>query len=485
MTICNPVARSSHKQLAVRLLIVCVVAIHVNATVRAEQPCKVQVVDRSNGWPVPLVELRTTSHVRFVTDNAGVIAIDDPAMMNREVWFSVIGHGYEVKADGFGYRGVRLTPRCDETLVVEVTRTAIAKRIGRLTGNGLFAESQKLGEATDWQDGPAFGCDSLQLAKHRGKLFWAWGDTTVSSYPLGVFHMTSATTTLMPFTSLQPPLRPSFDYFLNEHGTPRGVALMPGDGPTWLTGYVSLPDKSGNERLVALYRKIEPPLTVYQTGLCVWNEEAEQFSHLQTTWKKSSGTPPPTLVQDGHPAFWTDDDGGRWLLFGNPLPRVRLPATFEAWQDASQWQELAPQRTLLSADDKTTIEPHSGSIAWNDYRQRWVTVFVQKFGQASALGTVWYAEADSPTGPWGPAVEILSHENYTFYNPRLHAEATSADDRVLLFEGTYTATFADHAEPTPRYNYNQILYRLDLDDPVLKRAQQSSKALPNQHEQTD
>jgi hypothetical protein len=31
--------------------------------------------------------------------------------------------------------------------------------------------------------------------------------------------------------------------------------------------------------------------------------------------------------------------------------------------------------------------------------------------------------------------------------------------------------FADKPEPTPRYDYNQILYRLDLDDPKLKGAQ--------------
>jgi hypothetical protein len=31
--------------------------------------------------------------------------------------------------------------------------------------------------------------------------------------------------------------------------------------------------------------------------------------------------------------------------------------------------------------------------------------------------------------------------------------------------------FADHPAPTPRYDYNQILYRLDLDNPGLQPAQ--------------
>jgi hypothetical protein len=67
-------------------------------------------------------------------------------------------------------------------------------------------------------------------------------------------------------------------------------------------------------------------------------------------------------------------------------------------------------------------------------------------------------------------VKVLSHDNYTFYNPRLHAELTDAKSPVLLFEGTYTTSFADRPQPTPRYDYNQMLYRLDLDDPRLAKA---------------
>jgi hypothetical protein len=92
-------------------------------------------------------------------------------------------------------------------------------------------------------------------------------------------------------------------------------------------------------------------------------------------------------------------------------------------------------------------------------------------GKPSAFGELCYAEADAPTGPWGKAVKILSHENYTFYNPRLHPEFTPVDSPVLFFEGTYTAEFANRPQKTPRYDYNQILYRLDLDDPALGPAQ--------------
>jgi hypothetical protein len=146
---------------------------------------------------------------------------------------------------------------------------------------------------------------------------------------------------------------------------------------------------------------------------------------------------------------------------------MRCPANFEAWQNTNSWERLSPSTTLLAAGTRASVRAHSGSMAWNPWRKRWVSVFVQAGGEPSPLGEVWYAEARAPTGPWGPAVKILSHDNYTFYNPSLHPEFTPENSPVLIFEGTYSAEFARQPPPTPRYNYNQIVYRLDLDDPRL------------------
>jgi hypothetical protein len=430
----------------------------------AAEPFRIEVMERGSGWPVPLVELRTTHHVRFVSDNAGVIAFDLPELMHRETWFNIVGHGYEIPKDGFGMRGVRLKPEPGQKVRVVVNRTIIAKRLGRSTGAGLFAESQKLGQDLDWSESSIVGSDSVQNAVHRGKLFWAWGDTLVPNYPIGIFDMTSATSEVQPLSSFEPPLRLRLDYFRNTNGVPRGVAMMPGSGPTWVTGYASLPDKTGEPHLVGTYRKIRNHLEVYQSGLCVWNDSKEAFEHLRVLWTKSEQGPEQPPAPDGHPAVWKDAKSKDWVLFGNPLPSLRCPATFEAWQDPATWESLTPQSSLASAVDGSQVKPHSGSIAWNSYRKRWVTVFMQTFGKPSAFGEVWYAEADAPTGPWGKAVKILTHQNYTFYNPRLHPEFTPEGSPILIFEGTYTEEFANHPEPTPRYNYNQILYRLDLND---------------------
>ena len=246
---------------------------------------------------------------------------------------------------------------------------------------------------------------------------------------------------------------------------------MPGAGPTWVGGYVSLPDKTGTPRLTGSYIKVRNHLEAYESGLCVWDDDARSFRQLRVLWTKSDSAPKQPPMPDGHPAFWKDNAGKEWVLFGNPLPVLRCPATFEAWQDAATWEVLKPQESLHASDDGPAVKPHSGSIAWNPFRKRWVTVFMQAFGKPSVFGEIWYAEADAPTGPWGTAVKILTHDNYTFYNPRLHPEFTAPDSPILIFEGTYTAEFADRPPPTPRYNYNQMLYRLDLDDPALAPAQ--------------
>jgi len=449
------------RRIAILELVFCLAA-----TAFAAAPCRIEVVDKSCGWPVPLVELQTTHDVRFVTDNAGVIAFDLPELMGQETWFDLKGQGYEVKKDGFGYSGIRFTPQPGQVHRVEVERTTIVRRLGRITGGGLFGESQKLGAETSWRETGVLGQDSVQNAIYGGKLVWVWGDTTLARYPLGIFDSTGAITSPQPLASFEPPLRLPLDYFDNK-GAPKGLAKMPGPGPTWISALTTLPDAQGREHLVASYVKDQGLVHIYRQGLAVWDDATESFKQLRQLWEETPAAPHPPLAPDGHAVKWTDGAGKSWMLFCNPFPLMRCPATFEAWQDTNTWERLAPQKQLLAAKTGEKVRPHTGSLAWNPWRKRWVSVFVQADGKPSTLGEVWYAEARSPTGPWGPAVKILSHDNYTFYNPSLHPEFTVENSPILIFEGTYTAEFARNPPKTPRYNYNQILYRLDLDDPRL------------------
>ncbi|MGD8831398.1 MAG: hypothetical protein PVF57_12415, partial [Pseudomonadales bacterium] len=71
---------------------------------------------------------------------------------------------------------------------------------------------------------------------------------------------------------------------------------------------------------------------------------------------------------------------------------------------------------------------------------------------------------------WQRAVRIATHTHYAFYNPVQHDFLDEAGGRVIFFEGTYSHTFSTTEEPVPRYDYNQLLYRLDLSDPRLAPA---------------
>jgi hypothetical protein len=83
------------------------------------------------------------------------------------------------------------------------------------------------------------------------------------------------------------------------------------------------------------------------------------------------------------------------------------------------------------------------------------------------LGEIWYAEGDTLLGPWAYARKIITHDKYSFYNPKQHPMFDKDDGRIIFLEGTYTHTFSGNPDRTPRYDYNQVLYKLTLSDPRL------------------
>jgi len=72
------------------------------------------------------------------------------------------------------------------------------------------------------------------------------------------------------------------------------------------------------------------------------------------------------------------------------------------------------------------IALHSGSVRWNKYRKCWVLLAGQIGGKASHLGEVWYAESPHPTGPFGTAAKVLTHDRQTFYNVVHHGSTATS-----------------------------------------------------------
>ena len=472
------------------------------------KPFAITVVDEQTGRGVPLIELRTTHHLRYVTDSNGVVAFDEPGLMSADVWFTVSGHGYEFPKDGFGFRGKKLTVTPGGSATLKVKRVNIAERLYRVTGDGIYGESAKVGREPPLPEPNArvVGCDSVLMTPYRGKLFWVWGDTTRAAYPLGNFHVTAATSPLPGDGGTDPDRGVAFTYFADGKGFVKGVAPMPGKGPTWIESLVVLPGKDGGERLWATFVKVEG-LKVYARGTAVFDDEKRQF-------EKVADLPvDPPAFPKWH-AFRHAVGGTEYLYFGHPFPLVRVPATEAAFTDLSKyeaytclkegsaladpvidrdsacgaryvWRKDAPPvdpaaqaklvakgvlregEALLRLRDRDTGRPvrmHNGTVNWNAYRNKWVMIANEIGGKPSHLGEVWYAEADAPTGPWRDAVKVATHDRMDFYNPKHHAVFDRDGGRVIYFEGTYTNTFSGNPDATPRYEYNQVMYRLDLSD---------------------
>src|SRR5687768_10004533 len=150
---------------------------------------KIHVVDDQTGRGVPLIELRTINNISHWTDSAGVVAFNEPGLMNREVFFHVQGHGYTYPKDFFENRGVRLTPVADRSATVKVQRLNIAERLYRITGQGIYRDTLLLGEKAPIREpvlnAQVMGQDTVIATLYRGKIYWFWGDTDKASYPLG------------------------------------------------------------------------------------------------------------------------------------------------------------------------------------------------------------------------------------------------------------------------------------------------------------
>jgi hypothetical protein len=262
--------------------------------------------------------------------------------------------------------------------------------------------------------------------------------------------------------------------------------------------------------MFASYAKIRGTMETYERGLV-------EFDPATSTFEKAAVYPLDAPSYPTGQAFLHNVGGVRYVYFATAYPLIRVRAEPEALKHPEQFEAftclapstMGPPRVVRSADgagaprwawtsgaaaitpalqaklikegtlksdeailhlrDAATGKPVSGqngSVFWNAYRRRWVMI-VCEAGGTSFLGETWYAEADTPLGPWVYARKVVTHDNYSFYNPKQHPMFDQDGGRLIYFEGTYTHTFSSNEQPTPRYDYNQVMYRLDLSDPRL------------------
>jgi hypothetical protein len=456
------------------------------STLRAEPATKyfkIQVVDDQSNRGVPLVELTTTADVSYFTDSNGIVAFDDAALMGKQVFFHVTSHGYEYPKDGFGYRGTKLNVVEGGAATLKIHRVNIAERLYRITGEGIYRDTLLVGEKAPIKDplinGLVSGQDTVMAIPYRGKIFWFWGDTNRPSYPLGHFGTAGATSEFpvqannwtypllkgdkSNFSGLDPGVGIDLNYFTDKSGFSRPMIAIDGPGVKWLSGIMNVRDENGKEKLVARYDRRKGLGERYEHGLVVYDDEKEVFRKAVALEKNAP------LFPDGVPVKVKVNEEEYYYFpapFVMPLARVRArlkdvlnPGSYEGFVDGA-WKagaKPARVRTQIDIDTGQAIEA-SGTVNWNAYRKRWIMI-----GQRG-MDQVYYFEGDTPVGPWVYGRRIVKYDHYTMYNVAHHAFFDQENGRVIYFEGTYTREFSDAPVATPRYNYNQLMYRLDLAD---------------------
>jgi len=477
----------------------------------------IKVVDEETNRGVSLIQLETVNHRKYWTDSNGLVAFHEPGLMDQHVFFHVSGHGYEYLKDGFGYRGVKLYTISGGEAEIKVKRLNLAERLYRITGQGIYSDSLKLGRSIPSNSEPlkaqVLGSDSVVNVVYGDYIYWFWGDTNYARYPLGNFHVPGARSKLPTAGGLLPEQGIDFEYFVDDNGFAKETCKMPGKGPTWIDCLMLLGDNQEAQRIFAIYMKVQNWLDIYERGIVEFDVEKKQFQHRMVFPKDQM------VIPRGHP-FLHQVDGKPYFYFAGAMPWVRVPADVEAilnpasyesysflaptssnelpdvhrdangnliygwrkdvpWADRKMIQRLikvqkiveeeAPN-LLTDTESGKLVMTHHGSIYWNAYRNRWIMITTESSG-SSYLGEIWYSEAIRPEGPWAYGRKIITHHQYSFYNPKHHPMFDQQNGKVIYLEGTYTKTFSSNDYPTPGYDYNQMMYRLDLSQPELNLPQ--------------
>ena len=482
------------------------------ATVSPSQYFRISVVDEATQRGVPCVCLRTVDRIEYWTDSAGEIAFYEPQLMGHTVFFYVESYGYWYPTNGFGLIGLQLQADPGGHAVVKINRRNIAERIYRSTGEGIYRDSTLLGLKVPpiYEEGKdlVVGQDGGLMLPFHGKFLWSWGDTVFARFPLGVYRSTGATSEFPENGGLDPDVGVRYHYFRDAEGKARPMVDL-NEKIVWPTAPRVALDKGGHEHLLMNYSQgydpkggileYDEPAGCYRQagdlppggpfpfmcsvvldyrqqghehfgyGLWGWvRSGADLASNLDPgTWEFFTCLKPGTTPKDGPDAF--DRDAGGHLRWAWRTHAAVLPDDEQA--RLVREGKLRPEERWYRAIDVNTgadLLLHDGTVCWNPYRGRWICLRTQSFGE-SMLGEVLYFEGDTPLGPWCYCQKVVTHANgpkdsYAFYGVKQQQEFDKAGGRIIYFEGAFSREFSSREFPIPRYDYNELMYKLDLAD---------------------
>ena len=146
----------------------------------------VRITDSETGRGIPLVTLQLTNGLRFHTDSNGTVAFCEPSLMDKPLLFLISSPGYSFADTVFGEPGfvIRTTP---VTLMeFSMERLQAAARLHRLTGQGIYQDSQLGGlPVAELPASPVMGQDSVLAVEYGDKVVLGAELTNLLSGSLG------------------------------------------------------------------------------------------------------------------------------------------------------------------------------------------------------------------------------------------------------------------------------------------------------------
>jgi hypothetical protein len=469
---------------------------------------EIRVIDRETGRGIPLIGLTPLNNATLFTDSKGFIAFYEPGLMHENLYFKIDGEGYQFKRDKTGREAVTLFTKPGDSATILMTRTVPAERLYRTTGQGIYRDSYLLGKASPIGkpliNGKVLGQDSNLGAIYNGKIFWLWGDTFLPSEYEGNFSVSAATSSLPGKGGLDPDSGIDYTYFVDADGASRNMINLSDPGLVWFEWLLNIPDKFGQEQLVAKYARVNGLWENDERGIAVFNDQLGIFESYKTSpdWLEGYAVMhhPFKGFVDGNPLLYLTSEF-KFTRVVPDLDKVSEPALYESYSclqtgsdydqmnpkidrdgngnlqygwklntayiDQARQQELIDSGHIHSSEGWTQltdvksgdpVQVKRGSIYWNNFLNKWILIAA---AGGKKTGHIIFAEADTPVGPWAYCTTIAEHDNY-LYNPAQHPFLDKNGGQTIYFEGTYTR-FWGKGSVKPYYNYNQLMYRLSME----------------------
>ncbi|MGH0034032.1 MAG: SGNH/GDSL hydrolase family protein [Myxococcota bacterium] len=398
--------------------------------------------------------------------------------------------------------------------------------VGRYRESSLLGDP--LSDPHPFQNARVAGQDSVRMTPYEGELFWIFGDTPLTgpgsvyhtSAARSAFPDPETGVDLAYYAHPSGTARGVADISGSGFTWLGGLVAVPdADGVETLTArYLKVNIRRGEEDPEELF------FDIHRAGLAVL-DESDRFKDAknETDTFYPSGHPtrffhdgseyvyfagaeevhpappgpldytqhhgviartPPTLAGVTDPSaaeYFTAWNGGvlekdanghlvyAWRSNTRPVTDADVDAAPDGYDDPVPASEHL-HRHMRNVDDGRDFAMAQNSVHWNAHRGRFVRIATELHKgdltpeTPSALGETWYAEADTIVGPWVYSRKVVTQDAYNFYQPAHFPEFDADGGREIFFMGTYTQVLAGKGEPTPHYEYNQMMYKLALDD---------------------